>query len=84
MIPDFSPRSKELQEKLQKFMDEEIYPNEKVFKQQLDEGGNRWKVVPVMEELKVKARERGLWNMFLPESDEVEPMSNLEDRKSVV
>ena len=78
MIPDFSPRSKELQEKLQKFMDEEIYPNEKVFKQQLDEGGNRWKVVPVMEELKVKARERGLWNMFLPESDEVEPMSNLD------
>ena len=78
MIPDFSPRSKELQEKLQKFMDEEIYPNEKLFKEQLDEGGNRWKVVPVMEELKVKARERGLWNMFLPESDEVEPMSNLD------
>ncbi len=78
MIPEFSPRSKELQEKLQKFMDEEIYPNEKLFKQQLDEGGNRWKVVPVMEELKVKARERGLWNMFLPESDEVEPMSNLD------
>ena len=78
MIPDFSPRSKELQEKLQKFMDEEIYPNEKLFKEQLDEGGNRWKVVPVMEELKAKARERGLWNMFLPESDEVEPMSNLD------
>ncbi len=78
MIPEFSPRSRELQEKLQKFMDEEIYPNEKVFKEQLDEGGNRWKVVPVMEELKAKARERGLWNMFLPESDEVEPMSNLD------
>ena len=59
-------------------MDEEIYPNEKLFKEQLDEGGNRWKVVPVMEELKAKARERGLWNMFLPESDEVEPMSNLD------
>jgi acyl-CoA dehydrogenase len=78
MIPDFSDRSKELQEKLQNFMDAEIYPNEELYKEQLDSQTDRWNIPPVLEELKVKAREQGLWNLFLPESDEVEPMSNLD------
>ncbi|MDP6567240.1 MAG: acyl-CoA dehydrogenase family protein [Alphaproteobacteria bacterium] len=78
MIPDFSDRSKQLQEELLKFMDEEIYPNEEIYKEQLDAGDTRWHIPPVLEELKVKARERGLWNLFLPESDDVEPMSNFD------
>jgi acyl-CoA dehydrogenase len=78
MIPDFSDRSKELQDKLLKFMDDYIYPNEDLFKQQQEESSERWAVPPIMEELKAKARERGLWNLFLPESEEVEPMSNLD------
>ena len=44
---------------LQEFMDEHIYPNEKLYWQQVDEG-DRWATVPIMEELKVVARERGL------------------------
>ena len=78
MIPDYSARSMELQEKLTKFMDEHIYPNEELYKEQLDGQADRWNVPPVLEELKAKAREQGLWNLFLPESDEVEPMSNLD------
>ncbi|HZD26423.1 MAG TPA: acyl-CoA dehydrogenase family protein [Alphaproteobacteria bacterium] len=78
MIPDFSDRSKELQEKLLTFMDDHIYPNEATYRKQLDEQKERWQVPPIMEELKAKAREQGLWNLFLPESDEVEPMSNLD------
>jgi len=78
MIPEFSDRSKELQEKLLKFMDDFIYPNEDVFKQQQAALTDRWAVPPVMEELKGHAREQNLWNPFLPESAEVEPMSNLD------
>lgn len=79
MIPDFSDRSKELQEKLKKFMDDFIYPNEDVYKQQQEEMKmDRWQVPPILEELKKEARSQGLWNLFLPESDEVEPMSNLD------
>lgn len=79
MIPDFSDRSKELQEKLKKFMDDFIYPNEDLYKQQQEEmQTNRWQVPPILEELKKEARSQGLWNLFLPESEEVEPMSNLD------
>ena len=79
MIPDFSDRSKELQEKLKKFMDDFIYPNEDVYKQQQEEMKlDRWQVPPILEELKQEARNQGLWNLFLPESEDVEPMSNLD------
>ena len=79
MIPEFSERSLQLQEKLKKYMDDFIYPNEDVYKQQQEEmKGDRWQVPPILEELKKEARMQGLWNLFLPESDAVEPMSNLD------
>ena len=78
MIPDFSDRSKELQERVAKFMDDHIYPNEATYKQQLDESETRWQIPQIMEDLKLKAKADGLWNLFLPESDRVEPMSNLD------
>ena len=69
---DYSPRCQELQGKLLKFMDTHIYPNEKAYKQEIDrngvEKGNRWLPTTVIEELKPKAREQGLWNLFLPKS----------------
>ena len=73
-----SPRTQELADKLTAFMNAEVYPNEALFQAQLDEGGNRWKVVPVVEELKVKAKAQGLWNLFLPESDLGAGLTNLE------
>ena len=63
---EFSDRCKELRERLLAFMDEHIYPNESVYEEQLAESGNPHSHPPVMEELKDRARELGLWNLFLP------------------
>ncbi|MCC2634004.1 acyl-CoA dehydrogenase family protein [Ramlibacter sp.] len=66
---DYSAKTKELQARLQKFMDDNVYPNEKTYKKQLQdntEAGKRWTPLPVIEDLKVKARSAGLWNLFLP------------------
>jgi acyl-CoA dehydrogenase len=66
---DYSPKTKELQARLQKFMDEHVYPNEGTYKKQLQantEAGKRWSPLPIVEELKAKARPAGLWNLFLP------------------
>lgn len=65
MYFDYSPKVKELQKRLQAFMDEFIYPNEDLFRRQIAEG-DRWQPVEIIEELKPKAREAGLWNLFLP------------------
>ena len=75
---EYSPRVKELQNKLKAFMDEHIYPNEKAWYEHCN-GPNRWQPVPVIEELKPKARSVGLWNLFLPRSPRApEGLSNLE------
>ncbi len=75
---EFNDRTKELVGRVQDFMDRNVYPNEDVYYEQLDEGDNRWKVIPVLEELKEKAREEGLWNLFLPESELGGGLTNLE------
>ena len=80
---EYSPRCQELQGKLLKFMDTHIYPNEKAYKEEIRlngvEKGNRWLPTRVIEELKPKAREQGLWNLFLPKSVRApEGLSNLD------
>ena len=75
---EYNDRTKELVARVQDFMDRYVYPNEDVYYEQLEDGDNRWKVVPVLEELKAKAREEGLWNLFLPESELGGGLSNLE------
>ena len=56
-----------LLKRIRAFMDDHIYPNEKLFEQQLNEG-NRWSAPAILEELKQKAKAEGLWNFFLPKS----------------
>ena len=63
---EHSDRTKDLLERLGKFMDEVVYPAEEVYDQQMDDAKDRWQLPPVMEEAKAEARKRGLWNMFLP------------------
>ncbi|MGI9106416.1 MAG: acyl-CoA dehydrogenase family protein [Pyrinomonadaceae bacterium] len=72
-----SPRAKEIYQKLHVFMEAHVYPNEKTFHEQIDEG-DRWQPVPVVEELKAEARSEGLWNLFLPESEFGAGLTNLE------
>jgi acyl-CoA dehydrogenase len=63
---ELSDRSKELRERLLAFMDEHIYPNESLYEEQLRASGQPYSHPPVMEELKRRAQELGLWNLFLP------------------
>ena len=55
-----------LQERLTQFMDEHIYPNEDLYHKQLNAMADRFSTVPLMEELKTKAKAEGLWNLWLP------------------
>ena len=80
---EYSPRCMELREKLNKFMDDYIYPNERTYKNEVDangrEKGNRWIPTKIVEELKPIARSQGLWNLFLPKSAHApEGLSNLD------
>src|SRR4051794_24173898 len=72
-----SPRTTELKARVEAFLARHVYPNEKAF-YQASMGPDRWSVPPLMEELKQKAREEGLWNLFLPESEHGAGLSNLE------
>jgi acyl-CoA dehydrogenase len=73
-----SDKVKRLAAQVQDFMEREIYPAERVFERQMAEASDRWQIPPVMEELKKKAKAAGLWNLFLPESDQGAGLSNLE------
>ena len=63
-----SPRCQELREKLTQFMDDHVYPAEAVYEEQLAAGDPHGHP-PIMEELKSRAREEGLWNLFLPDDE---------------
>ena len=78
MFTETSERSRKLQNEVREFMDAHVYSAEHVYEQQLDEMENRWSVVPVMEELKAKAKSAGLWNLFLPESERGAGLTNME------
>ena len=75
---EYSKKTKMYMEQLTDFMAKFVYPNEATFREQLDSQADRWTVPPIMEELKAKARERGLWNLFLPESHRGAGLTNLE------
>ena len=75
---EHSPRSIELQEKLLAYMDEHIYPNETLYAEQLMGQDDVHSIPPIMETLKKKARDRGLWNLFLPHGDHGAGLSNLD------
>ena len=66
---DFAPSAKaqDFAQRLTAFMEEHVYPAEKVYHDQHVQHGDRWAVPPIIEELKEKARSAGLWNLFLPD-----------------
>ena len=78
---DYSPKVQALQARLTAFMDAHIYPNETAFHAEIEANraaGNAWIPTKIMEELKLKAREAGLWNLFLPDSEHGAGLTNLE------
>ena len=78
---DYTPRMKEWIRRVSDFMDQHIYPAEAVYNEQMAAArakGNPWIVVPVVEDLKAKAKAQGLWNLFLNESSHGAGLTNLE------
>jgi acyl-CoA dehydrogenase len=73
---EFSDKVKNLQRQVQAFLDKHIYPNEQRFYDEIEE--NRWSPTRIVEELKLKARTAGLWNLFLPDSEQGAGLTNLE------
>jgi acyl-CoA dehydrogenase len=73
---EFSDKVLDLRKKLTSFMDEHICPNERLYHQQIAD--NRWRPAPIVEELKPKARAAGLWNLFLPKTENGAGLTNLE------
>ena len=63
-----SEKSQRLLDRLENFFDENIYPNEEVYAKQLHAAENRFAALPLMDELKLKAKAAGLWNLFVPPS----------------
>jgi len=77
----FDARTEELRGQLQAFLDEQILPAEPVFEEQaakLASEGRGWERPPIMDDLKAKARRRGLWNLFLAGHPEGAGLSNLQ------
>ena len=75
---EYSARVADLREQVADFMREHVYPAEVAYRAAVDEGESRWSIPPIMEELKDQARQAGLWNLFLPESEYGAGLSNLE------
>jgi acyl-CoA dehydrogenase len=73
---EFSDKVKELQRRLQSFLDEHVYPNEPRYHEEIVR--DRWKPTRIIEELKPKARAAGLWNLFLPNDENGAGLTNFE------
>ena len=72
-----SARAQDYIDRLNVFMDEQIFPNEQLLAEQMADG-ERWSQPQIIEDLKVKAKAEGLWNLFLPRADEGAGLTNLE------
>ncbi|MBB1035971.1 acyl-CoA dehydrogenase [Dietzia sp. CQ4] len=74
----YSDRTAELAEKLYAFMDEHVYPAEKVYDRQIAENDNPHEQPQVMRDLQAIAREQGLWNLFMAHDGLGAGLTNLE------
>jgi acyl-CoA dehydrogenase len=78
MLFELSDRAKLIEEQVLRFMDEEIYPNEGTFVEQMEASDDPHAEPPIMLELRAKAKEIGLWNLFLPDPEWGPGLTNLE------
>ncbi len=78
---EYSPKVQELRARVDGFMQQYVFPNERRFHDEIEENtrqGKRWSPTKIVEELKAKAKAQGLWNLFLPESHRGAGLTNLE------
>ncbi|MCM3672753.1 MULTISPECIES: acyl-CoA dehydrogenase family protein [Peribacillus] len=76
---EHTQKVKNLEKKLTEFMEKHVYPNESLYKKQLEAQKSRWsEIPPILSELTAKAKEEGLWNLFLPDSGFGAGLTNLE------
>ena len=75
---NYSEKSLDLQKKLNKFFEEHIYPIEQAYDQEIEDSGNSLHIPDILDELKNKAKEEGLWNLFLPDSQYGAGLTNVE------
>jgi acyl-CoA dehydrogenase len=75
---ELSEQAKVIEGQVQRFMDEHIYPAEKTCMEQLGQGGDDGSDPPILVELRAKAKEYGLWNLFLPDEEWGAGLTNLE------
>jgi len=76
---EHTEKVKNLEKKLTEFMENHVYPNESTYKKQLEAQESRWsEIPPILSELTAKAKEEGLWNLFLPDSGYGAGLTNLE------
>lgn len=79
MLPELRPEAQDLIARVKDFIEQECVPSEIIFHNQIEEGENRWNSYPsVINELKDKAKSKGLWNLFLPESEFGAGLTNYE------
>jgi len=75
---NYSKKSLDLQNKLNKFFEDHIYPIEQAYDQEIEESDNSLHIPPILEELKDKAKEVGLWNLFLQDNEYGAGLTNVE------
>ena len=75
---NYSEKSLDLQKILNKFFEEHIYPIEQAYDQEIEDSGNSLHIPDILDELKNKAKEEGLWNLFLPDSEYGAGLTNVE------
>ena len=78
MLKELSSQAKQMRTQLIEFMEEYIYPNEMVIEEELNCQKNRWVIPPLIEELKEKAKAKGLWNLFISDEEYGKGLSNYE------
>ena len=77
MLFETSDKARDYYERVLAFVEENVIPNEELYLEQVNDG-DRWQPLPILEELKGRAKTAGLWNMFLPESELGAGLTNLE------
>jgi acyl-CoA dehydrogenase len=75
---NYSKKSLDLQEKLLSFFDDHIYPNEEAYDAEIEQSGNSLHIPDLLDELKNKAKDVGLWNLFLPDDEYGAGLTNVE------